>query len=275
MKDEYQKIIDSVMNRERRVDLLIPNKVNATKFKRLLKHFDFDTCSERADSLLKTSSTIKHGHLLEVIAKIVLEKYGAKILYSVRTIRKEDGKEEKEELDVLFEYNNKKYLIELKANDDHDSTKKTTIVPSFRKKMIDNGVVMGAIWFVNDILQKNKSDYEKEIKNGEFLCYGEEIVSFLMLIMGEQIKNFYTEFDKIYLKYREQYRELGKIFNKDLDLKKINLERLADVIKTYSKKEAFDTFFNSEDVSNEILKLIPKNTTSKKRIYLREVLLNE
>lgn len=271
MKDEYQKVINSIMNRERRIDLLIPSKVDATKFKRMLKRYDFDSCDEQADNLINTSTAIKLGHLIEVITKIVLEKHDAKILYTFYRIKRKDGSEEKKELDVLFEYENKRYLIEIKINDDHDSTKKTTIIPSLRQKAEDNHADIAILWFANNILRKNQAYYKRNIQENEYLCYYKEIVPILISIMGEKIKNFSDEFDELYYIYKQQYREAGKKFNKNIDLNKIDLNRLADLFKNYPKEEVLNTFFSGENISKEILMLLSKKTCKSKQ-YLKEVL---
>ena len=134
------------------------------------------------------SHEIKFGDIIEEITTEYLKRLG------YRNFNKNLGKDENgDELNVdqYFTDNSKVYVVEMKVRDDHDSTKKRGQYMNFHKKVDlvrkkhPSEFVVGAMWFVDDGLVKNKKYYQGEMDVENFssselhLYYGSEFFNSL------------------------------------------------------------------------------------------------
>ena len=168
-------------------------KVSNIEFiKGILKDFDrFSTnfqllpFKEKLKQYYFTKINIKYGYALEEIVKrLIVENNGILL----------NGKISNEyNCDLLFELNDKIYLIEQKVRDDHDSSKKKGQVENYlvkvnylKNKYGEN--IKTAFWFIDGNFKKNKGYYEEIIPNDIF--YGNEIDHFLNEIIYNELYTF-------------------------------------------------------------------------------------
>lgn len=129
------------------------------------------------------SQEIKFGDIMEDVTTEYLSRLGYK------NFDKNLGKDENgDELNVdqYFTDGSKVYVVEMKIRDDHDSTKKRGQYSNFHKKVNlirkkhPGKHIVGAMWFVDDGLVKNKNYYKGEMDMETFsscelhLYYGSE-----------------------------------------------------------------------------------------------------
>ena len=136
---------------------------------------------------LLQSHEIRFGDAFEIL----IEKYLKILDYSIIEKRFAVNNEVLN-VDQFFEKNGKRYFVEQKVRDDHDSTKKRGQLQNFEKKL--NVIIekygeenlVGIFYFIDPELKKNKNYYYTELARMEsaygvtlHLHYGGEIFTFL------------------------------------------------------------------------------------------------
>ena len=146
--------------------------------------------------------------------------------------------------DQLFFKDNNIFLIEQKMRDDHDSTKKRGQYENFKKKYeflakkFPNRTIVASMWFVDDILCKNKNYYLSKVAEDK----GSANVKLNVFYGGEL-------FDKLFER-KDVWDEICSY------LKKNKLERSSGVIS-----------IPSFDDSEEGLKLLKRLKAENEKIY--------
>ncbi|BAP39629.1 HpyAIV family type II restriction enzyme [Metamycoplasma canadense] len=176
--------------------------------KRYIGFFRLSNPKTKLIQNITQSREIKFGDFLENLVEKYIQKIGYKILN--KNINSNINNE-KLKIDLFFEDNNFLYLIEMKVRDDHDSAKKRGQFLNFINKLTAvkqkylNKKIKAVMWFVDDLLTKNKKYYNQEIssvkiKNCQiFLCYGKEFLN--MVNNGKLIWN---ELILLLKKYNEE-----------------------------------------------------------------------
>ena len=167
-------------------------------------------------------------------------------------------------VDQFFEKEGKRYFVEQKVRDDHDSTKKRGQIQNFEKKLnviIDkygDDSLFGIFYFIDPELKKNKNYYETELKRMQDaygtelrLYYGEDLFSFLKNpdIWGE-ILEYLSEWKK----------EIPELPETNFDLNaQSSFEDIKDLNPTW-----FRCIFGDDKIFSEIiLTIFPEKATLK------------
>jgi len=136
---------------------------------------------------LLQSHEIRMGDALEEIIEEILKDVGFRVLS--KNIVNEEG--EQLSLDQYFTDGRIYYFIEQKVRDDHDSTKKRGQISNFETKLEilhkkHGSRLVGAMYFIDPDLSKNKNYYVEELKRLEkfygvklHLFYGKELFDYL------------------------------------------------------------------------------------------------
>ena len=206
---------------------------------------------------LLQSHEIRFGDAFEIL----IEEY-LKILNYTILEKRFIANDEVLSVDQSFEKNGKRYFIEQKVRDDHDSTKKRGQIQNFEKKL--NVIIerygeenlVGIFYFIDPELRKNKNYYETELIRMQtaygvnlHLYYGEELFVFL------QQSGIWTEILKYLSDWKQEIPELPET-NFDL-----NAESSFEDIKDLNPA-LFRSIFESDEVFNDIaLTLFPEKKT--------------
>ena len=222
----------------------------------------------RICQMFYNSIPIKAGKEIERIVKEVLQSYGATILPS-RYNKKSD-------IDVHFIYNDKQGLIEIKIRDDHDSTKKDSIVKDYLRKKSLLKYIYNTLWFVVPNFYKNRVHYIENL--GNEVRYAQEINDFFTSIISDHSEvDFYKEIMNKYNEWCAHYYDAGDFtFTHIIDLNNIKIGDLYFAFNYLSKQTVFDIFFAGQDYTQEIISRCNKKARKNTHEYkLREMLLNE
>ncbi len=167
-------------------------------------------------------------------------------------------------VDQCFEKNGKRFFIEQKVRDDHDSTKKRGQIQNFEKKL--NEIIKkygeenltGIFYFIDPELRKNNNYYTNELERmskayGVDLClyYGKELLEFL----GHP--EVWYEILEYLENWKKEIPDLPET-NFDLDARG-SFEDIKDLNPVW-----FRSIFEDNEIFNEIiLTIFPEKTTLK------------
>jgi hypothetical protein len=208
---------------------------------------------------LLQSHEIRFGDAFEIL----IEEY-LKILNYTILEKRFIANDEVLSVDQSFEKNGKRYFIEQKVRDDHDSTKKRGQIQNFEKKL--NVIIerygeenlVGIFYFIDPELRKNKNYYTDELERMSedygvnlYLHYGIELFDFL------RNSEVWDEILEYLGKWKEEIPDLPET-NFDLDAQS-SFQEIKDFNPTW-----FRSILKNDEIFNEIiLVLFPEKKTLK------------